>query len=175
MDRILILGCGGAGKSTLAGQLGEILDLPLIHLDQEYWQPGWVPTPDDEWLRRVGKLIQEERWIMDGNYGSTLGMRLRRAEWVIFLDYPRWLCLWRVMKRICRHRGRTRPDMTPGCAERWDWEFIRFIWDFKKKGRIRNYRVIGEQGLRSKTVVLKSPRETKVFVRKVRERGMTDI
>ena len=53
MDRILILGCGGAGKSTLAGQLGEILDLPVIHLDQEYWQPGWVPTPDDEWLRRV--------------------------------------------------------------------------------------------------------------------------
>ena len=175
MDRILILGCGGAGKSTLAGQLGDILGLPIIHLDQGYWQPGWTPLSDDAWTQRVATIIQQKNWIMDGNYGSTLEMRLIRAEAVIFLDYPRRLCLWRVMKRIWRHKGRTRPDMAPGCTERWDWEFIRYIWGFRKRGRIRNYRMIREQGMLEKTVVLKRPGETKAFIEQVKATGSIDV
>jgi adenylate kinase family enzyme len=175
MDRILILGCSGAGKSTLAGQLSQILDMPIIHLDQEYWQPGWKPTPDDLWFQRVATLIQQNRWIMDGNYGSTLDMRLKRADGIIVMDYPRWLCLWRVMKRICRHKGHTRPDMAPECVERWDWEFIRYVWAFKKRGRIRNYQLIEEQGMMGKIVVLKNPRDARAFVKEVLDKGRIEI
>ena len=171
MDRILILGCSGAGKSTLARELGEILHIPVIHLDKEYWRPGWKPTPEDEWQQRAVALAERDRWIMDGNYGSTLAMRLARADGVIVMDYPRRLCLWRVVKRMRRHWGRTRPDVAPGCAERWDWEFLRFVWSFNKKGRIRNYRMIEEQGLMEKTVVLRGPGETRAFLEKVREKG----
>jgi len=164
MDRILILGSPGAGKSTLARQLSEILDIPVIHLDREFWQPGWIQTPDNEWEQRVAALIQRDRWIMDGNYGSTLKMRLRRADVVIVMDYPRRLCLWRIVKRVWRHRGRTRPDMAPECAERWDWEFILFVWRFRKRGRIRNYRMIEEMGMTGKTVVLKNQRDMNAFL-----------
>jgi adenylate kinase family enzyme len=169
MHRILIIGSPGAGKSTLARELGGMLDLPVIHMDREYWQPGWVEPPKEEWHQRVAALVQGERWIMDGNYGGSLKMRLSRAERVIFMDYPRWLCLWRVVKRLRRHWGETRPDVAQGCNERGDWEFIKFVWHFNKRGRLRNYRMLGESGKMDRTVVLKSPKETREFMRRVRE------
>ena len=96
-------------------------------------------------------------------------MRLERADTVIFLDYPRWRCFRQIMKRLRRHRGQTRPDMGPECAERWDWDFMKFVWGFKKRGRIRNYRMIREQGMLEKTVVLEGPREIKGFIMQIRE------
>lgn len=166
MDRILILGCPGAGKSTLARELGEILDLPVIHLDREYWNPGWVETPSGEWETRMADLVRREKWIMDGNYGSTLAMRLARADGVVFLDYPRWLCMVRVIRRIMGKKH--RPDMTPGCSEYWDREFLRFVWGFKRKGRLRNYSMLEETGQLDKTVVLRRPGETRRYLRGMR-------
>ena len=79
-QRILIIGSGGAGKSTLARRLGELTGIPVIHLDAHYWLPGWVVTPKEEWAGKVDALLQGDRWIMDGNFGSTLKQRLVTAQ-----------------------------------------------------------------------------------------------
>ena len=93
MKRISIVGSGGAGKSTFAHQLADILHLPVIHLDALYWQPGWVATPQDEWRDKQQQLVQQECWIIDGNYTSTLDVRFAVADTIIFLDFPRFRCL----------------------------------------------------------------------------------
>lgn len=135
MRRVLILGCSGSGKSTLARRLGEITGLPVIHLDAEFWKPGWVETPDGEFAARVESLAAGERWIMDGFHRVCLEPRLRAADTIVFFDLPRRTCLFRVAMRRRRHRGRTRSDMTPGCPEKIDLEFLRYIWTFNRDVR----------------------------------------
>jgi adenylate kinase family enzyme len=118
VKKILIIGSGGAGKSTLACELGTILGLEVIHLDAWYWNPGWVETPKAEWQNIIQDLTLRESWIMDGNYGGTLDVRLSVADTVIFLDFPRLLCLSRVIKRRFIYAGQSRPDMASDCPER---------------------------------------------------------
>ena len=131
MRKILVIGCCGAGKSTLSKKLSDRLGLPIIHLDQVYWKPNWVETPKLEFEKEVAELIQNNAYVMDGNYSSTLAMRLKEADTLIYLDYPTWLCFWRVIKRIIKHNGSTRPDMTDGCNERFDLEFLHYVLAFK--------------------------------------------
>src|SRR2546423_1075672 len=123
MQRVVILGSGGAGKSTLARRLGLATGLPVIHLDAEYWQPGWIEPERDQWDQRVSELAAGEQWIMDGNFSRTLDVRLRACDTIIFLDVPRLLCLQRVIRRWWRNRGQVRDDMAPECPEKIDWEF----------------------------------------------------
>lgn len=137
MQRVLVIGSGGAGKSTFAKRLGECTGLPVIHLDALFWQPGWVETDRGEWAARVDELLRLDRWIMDGNYSGTLDRRLLAADTVIFLDLPRALCLWRVVVRRIRFRGRSRPDMRENCPERLSWEFLRWIWTYPHARRPR--------------------------------------
>jgi adenylate kinase family enzyme len=135
MRRILVIGSGGAGKSTLAAQIGAALGLPVIHLDARFWRPGWVPTPAAEWRARIAELTARDAWVMDGNYGGTLDLRLAACDAVVFLDLPRWLCVGRVLRRWLRYAGRTRPDMSAGCPERLRWEFVRWVWDYPRTRR----------------------------------------
>ena len=135
MKRIAIIGPGGAGKSTLARQIGGRLGLPVIHLDAHYWGAGWIEPPKDVWEQRVRGLAGGETWIMDGNYGGTMELRLAAADTIIFLDLPPLLCLWRVGARRLRYRGRTRPDMGPGCPERLTWVFLKYVWNYRRDRR----------------------------------------
>src|SRR5687767_2595929 len=124
MKRVLVIGPGGAGKSTFAKRLGELLGIEVKHLDRLYWRAGWQESAKDEWLDKVKELASEESWIMDGNYGGTLEVRVRRSDTIVFLDLPRLLCLWRITKRRFLYSGRSRPDMAEGCTERLNWEFV---------------------------------------------------
>ena len=135
MERVLILGSPGAGKSTFARRLAERSGLPLVHLDQHYWQTGWIEPDPDAWHETIKRLLTQPRWIMDGDYGGTLDMRLREADAVFFLDMPRWLCILRVLKRVATTYGRTRPDLAEGCPERFDWEFLKYVWSYPYKRR----------------------------------------
>lgn len=131
MQRVLIIGPCGAGKSTLAAMLGDRLGLPVFHMDQLNWQPGWVESSKDAIRERLTGIIAADRWLIDGNYGGTLPQRLARADTVIYLDYPISLCLLRLLKRVWRHRGRTRPDMTEGCPERFDLGFFLYVLQWR--------------------------------------------
>lgn len=135
MRRVVILGCAGAGKSTLARRLSERTGLPAIHLDQHYWRPGWTQPAGDDWQARAAALAAGERWIIDGQYGSTLAGRLARADTVIYLDLPMPLCLARVLRRTIAGYGRPRPEMPAGCNERFDAEFLKYIWHYRRTHR----------------------------------------
>jgi adenylate kinase family enzyme len=135
MERIAILGPCGAGKSTFARELGDALDLPVVHLDKLYWQPGWVESENDEFVARLKLELDKPRWIVDGNYTSKLSSRFEVADTIIHLDYPRWIHFPRVLKRIVTSFGRVRPDMGDDCPEQLDWEFLKFCWTFRREQR----------------------------------------
>jgi adenylate kinase family enzyme len=135
MRRVLVIGISGAGKSTFSRALAVRTGLPIIHLDTEFWQPGWKVTPPEHWRAKVASLVAREAWIMDGNYGGTLDLRLPRADAVLWFDFPRLVCLGRAIKRVLTTHGRVRNDLAPGCPEKFDLEFLRYIWDFNAKSR----------------------------------------
>ena len=137
MKKILVIGSSGAGKSTFARRLGAILKLEVIHLDSIYWSRGWVEMPKDKWRTVVEELLERDSWIIDGNYGGTLDIRLAACDAVIFLDLPRLVCLGRVLKRVALYRKQSRPDMAPGCPEKVDLTFLKYIWDYPRKRKPR--------------------------------------
>jgi len=167
MRKILIIGSGGAGKSTLARQLCSILDLPVIHLDAAYWNASWNPTPQPEWQEIVARLVQQESWIMDGNYSSTMDLRLSIADTVIFLDLPRWLCLWRVIKRRWQYAGKTRPDMAANCPEQINWEFIQWIWSYPTRRRTEILAKLSQLAPHQQVFILRSPTQVQQFVNEI--------
>jgi adenylate kinase family enzyme len=142
MRRILIIGSPGAGKSTLSQRLSERLGIPVIHLDREYFGPGWTETEKQAWRRRAGELAAGPEWIMDGNYASTFDIRVPRATDIVWLDVPRWTCLIRVCRRVIRHWGQARPDMGPDCPERFNGPFMRWIWNYPNDMGIRTARMM---------------------------------
>lgn len=158
-----MVGSGGAGKSTFSKRLGDLLGIDVIHLDQVYWRPGWVDTPKDEWAATVSKLLEGDAWIMDGNFGGTRQMRLDACDTAIWLDMPRRLCIYRILKRAVLYRGRHRPDMAEGCNERLDWEFIRWVWNYPKRARTR-IAVELQQAAGKRIVILRSRREVERFL-----------
>lgn len=127
MNRVMIFGGSGSGKSTLARRVGDILDLPVVHIDPIYWLPGWVLRPPDEVTQMIRDVMSGPRWVFEGNHSATLQERTERADVIIYLDMPVWLRLWRFTRRSWAYRGRSRPDMAEGCPERWD---PAFVWHY---------------------------------------------
>lgn len=164
MERILIIGCGGAGKSTLARQLGKKLDLPVVHLDTLFWKPGWVQESREEFDRKLSVELEKPRWILDGNFNRTMPQRMAKCDTIIYLDFPRLTCLMGVIKRIVTTYGKVRPDMGEGCPERFDLEFLRWVWNYNKNNRERNYQLLNEAAHAQK-LVLKNRRAVKQFLK----------
>jgi adenylate kinase family enzyme len=147
--RIALVGSGGAGKSTLARRLGDATGLPVIHLDRLFWQPGWVPTPAEEWAATMAELVARPEWILDGHYGGTAHLRIDASDLVVLMDTPRWRCLGRVARRRLAHRGGSRPDMAHGCPEQLDATYVRWVWRFPRDKRPRfleELHVVAERG-----------------------------
>ena len=132
--RIAIIGSGGSGKSTLARDLSVKLDIPVVHLDAIFWRPGWVEQPQHEWRARQQELVRADSWIIDGNHGPTLDVRLSAADTVVLLDLSRFICMWRVVKRRLLYRRRPRVDRAPGCDEQLNWKFLRWVWTYPSVG-----------------------------------------
>jgi adenylate kinase family enzyme len=124
---VAVIGSPGGGKSTLAIALARSTGLPLVHLDREHWGANWTEPPEADWQRRNCELVAGQRWIIDGNYGSTLETRLERATMVVWLDLPTRDCLWGAVRRAVHYRLGGRPDMAEGCPERWDFEYLKFL------------------------------------------------
>ena len=170
MRRVLVIGSGGAGKSTLARAIGARLGLPVVHLDRLYWRPGWRKPSSGAWAETIDREVAADAWVMDGNFGETMDRRLAAADTVVFLDLPRLLCLWRVVRRRFRYAGRSRPDMTEGCPERLDAEFLAWIWGYPATRRPRVLARLAAAG-HVRVVQLRSRREVRQFLADLPPRG----
>ena len=166
MERIIIIGCGGAGKSTLARQLGDKLNIPVVHLDKLWWKPGWVEMDRDEFDELHRRELSKEKWIMDGNFNRTMPERIARCDTVIYLDFSRFACLRGVIKRVLTTYGTVRPDMGEGCPEQIDFEFLKWVWNYNRDKRERNYRLLNEAE-HAETIVLKNRRAVKMFLEQI--------
>ena len=163
MKRVLIIGCGGAGKSTLARLLGQRTGLPVVHLDQLFWKPGWVERTPEEFDPMIRRELSKETWIMDGNFNRTLPERLKYCDTVIYLDFGRLACLWGVFKRVITTYGTVRPDMGQGCPERFDLDFMKWVWNFKKsKGQ--QYDDLLAKATHARVIKMKNRREVRRFL-----------
>jgi len=169
MKKILVIGAGGAGKTTFARQLGEILGIDVVHLDSFYWRPGWIEPPKDEWAKRIDAMLERDAWIMDGNYSGTLAHRLEACDAVVFLDLPRTICLWRVIKRLVMYRNTTRPDMAEGCPEHLNLEFLAWIWNSPKRTRPGIVKLLGEERNARKAIWLRTPAQIDRFLADARD------
>ena len=145
MKRVIIIGCGGSGKSTLSRVLSEKTNLPVVHLDKLFWKEGWVNISREEFDNLLNEELKKEEWIIDGNYDRTLKERLKKSDTVIYLDYPRMTCLLGVVKRVLSNYGKVRADMAEGCPEKFDLDFIKWIWNFNKEHRDKFYKILKEE------------------------------
>jgi adenylate kinase family enzyme len=164
MKRIAIVGSSGSGKSVLARRLGEILRIEVWHLDALLWKPEWVLTPREEQKQIQQQLVSKNSWIIDGNYNNTLDIRLEAADTIIFLDMPRMLCLYRVLKRRVMYHNRSRPDMQEGCKEKIDLAFLKWVWQYPKSKRPGMLEKLDVLAQNKQVIILNSSRKVEKYV-----------
>jgi adenylate kinase family enzyme len=164
--RIIVTGLAGSGKSTLSLALGAKTGLPVIHLDLEFWNPGWISPSEAEWREKQRDVLAGEVWIADGNYDETLDLRLRRADTVVVLDMPWWLCAGRALLRGFRMPG----ELPEGCDySAWqrlrdEWRLSVRIWRKRRSEPEREREIISQHGRHAAIHVLRSKREVTEFL-----------
>lgn len=166
MNKIMVIGVSaGAGKSTFARRLGELTGIEVTHLDRLYWKPNWIEAPSEEFSAAQQRVVQQERWIMEGNYAGTVHIREPHADTIIYLELPLRVCLYRVLKRRVQYHGKTRQDIGEGCKEKIDRAFLKFIvttYGARKKTMMERMHRYAEEG---KTVhYLKTPAQIDGFL-----------
>jgi len=149
MNRVVIIGRGASGKSTLAVRLGEITGLPVIELDKAFWRPDLVATPRDQWVVVQERLVAEERWIMDGDLGpyDAVEIRLRAADTILFLDFSLARCGWRAIRRSPEH------------ADFWRW-LMAYRW----QSRPMLMEAIANHAVKAELHVFRNPKALRKFI-----------
>ena len=164
-----MIGPAGAGKSTLASELGERLGIPVLHLDQVYWRPGWVRTPTVEWEAFQREALADPAWVVDAQHDDMLPDWLEAADTVVFLDASPFRCLWRAGRRRL-HRGEVEgvPQGSPrGRADRSLANFVRGQWHYRRRLRRDVLAELAESRNGREVVVVRRERDRKTFLRRV--------
>jgi adenylate kinase family enzyme len=168
MNRIMVMGVSaGVGKSTFARKLGELLDINVYHLDALYWKPNWVEASLEEFSASQQEIVTLDQWIIEGNYSSTYDIRAQKADTIIYLELPLFVCLYRVFKRWVLNIGQTRPDMGTGCKEKLDYEFLKFICTtyYTRKKKMKNrLQAFKEMDSQKNIIMLKSKKEIQSYL-----------
>ena len=166
--RVVVTGSAGAGKSTFSRALSAETGLPVIHLDLHFWQPNWTEPSEDQWREIQRALLAGDEWIADGNYHETLELRLARADTVVFLDTPWWLCSGRAFLRgIRRPPGTQMPD---GCKDStWrrvhdEWWLVWRIWRVRRSDRERELEIVARRPSYVTLHILRSMRAVREFL-----------
>ena len=164
MKRVMIVGQPGAGKSTLAREVGRITGLPVVHVDKIHWMPGWEERPKPDKIEMALAEEAKDAWVFEGGLSATWDNRLARADTLIHVDFPVSVRMWRVFRRTLREYGRTRQDLPADCPERFSFEFWHYIWRTRHTGRER-MRQLREATPATKSVhYLASPQKVQAFL-----------
>ncbi|MFN8771079.1 MAG: hypothetical protein ACK5WP_09485 [Neisseriaceae bacterium] len=173
--KILVIGSPGSGKTTFTIKISKYLGLPVFHLDDLYWLKGWSRPSEKEWLEKLNQLVNNNNWIIDGNYYNSLDIRFGQADYVIYLDYPITLCLFRAFKRTLNRRLfklelplQIKQDSSYTPSIKFNIKFIKLIITFKYKYKATIMKMLGSYKLDSK--ILKSPKEAEKFLQDLAEK-----
>lgn len=169
MERILIIGGCGCGKTTFAKKLSSKLDLPLVHLDTLYWRDHWENVSNEEFDEQLLRELQKTIWILDGNHNRTIPLRLSYCDTVIYMDYSSLRCVWGAFKRVIQNYGKSRPDMGGYCPERLDkgkFSFFMSVWNFNRKNRKRYYDLLNDYP-DVNIIILKNRRQVKTLLQQL--------
>lgn len=150
MKRVLLIGSGGAGKSTLARKMSKQLNITAFHLDKLLWKPNWQMTPKPEQAIIVNNLVRQD-------------IRVAAADTIVFLDRSRFVCIYQVFKRLLQYRGTSRPDMQDDCPEKIDWNFLKWIWQFPNKQKVIIMNMFETIDQSKNIVILKNKKQIEKF------------
>ncbi len=167
LKRIAVIGNAGSGKSTVAQKLQSVLHLPLYHLDQYFWKPGWGQPDRDEYKKIHDELCDRDEWIIEGTNLSLWDHRMERAQALVILKIPRLQCLWRIVKRAIKFHGKETPSSAQGCPERINGAFFKFLkwaWDFELKFEAKVAELMEKYGHSKPIIVLQSQKEIDTFL-----------
>lgn len=163
MKRIALIGCGGSGKTYLSKQLAAAIGAPVTHLDAVYYDDEWNTLPKEKFAAIQEELVAAPTWVIEGNYASTMPIRLRAADTVIFLDIPPAVCLWGLLQRRRRYGGGQNKDT--GVYDRITWNFVRYIWGYRKTMAPRVRNLIKEHANDATVHVVTSRKEARTLLK----------
>ena len=173
MNKIAVIGCCGGGKTVLAKRISRALEIPVFHLDDLFWHEGWVMTKPQQWQEINSELVKKDRWIIDGTYSSTLQMRIRNADTIIFIDLPLYLCFYRVLKRQIRNYFGWEKSLPSRIQKSQkyskqriisDWSFYSYVLSFKKNFHPLINRLISDLNEDQRLIKLDSAKQVTAFL-----------
>jgi adenylate kinase family enzyme len=169
--RVAIIGCGGSGKTIIGRRLAATLGTTITHLDSVVYDDEWNKLPPEKFAAVQEELVAAENWVIDGNYASTLPIRLRRATHVIFLDLPAATCLWGIAQRRRRYRGGQHDN--DGVYDRITWDFIKYVWGYRRMMAPRVRKLIAEHAQHADIRIVRTRRAANHLVPEL-EKTMAD-
>lgn len=161
-NKILIIGISGTGKTTLGRKLSELLKIPLVHYDKFVWDKNWTEIDPKIVEKKLEEEVKKDKWIIEGYIQPAGKIRLERADLVIYLDYSGWRAALGGLKRWWQHRGRTRSEMAAGCIEKFNWDYLKVMWNRDERPEIEET----IRGFENKIVRLKNKKELNSFLKK---------
>lgn len=161
--RVLVIGCSGSGKSTLALELSKKTKLPVVHLDNLFWDTNWKKVSSDTFQQLLQEELSKDCWIMEGNYNSTLATRIQYCDTIIYLDLSGIKCIFRVMKRKIKSRGKKRSDMADNQAKFLDFNFLKWIWNYNSVNRETYYNMLRQS--QKEYFILHNNRDIRKFLK----------
>lgn len=131
-SKVMIFGRPGSGKSTFAFKLHQLTDLPLYHIDKYFFESNWVERNYIEFLEIQQSLVNKDSWIIDGNSTKSFEMRYSKADLAIYFNYPRFLCYWRIFKRLF-YKNNQIDDRAKNCGETIRFSLLKYMWSFEER------------------------------------------
>ena len=166
MNKILIIGISGTGKTKLAKKLSNIFKIPITHYDELVWGEGWKEVDEKIVEQKLNEAVKKDKWIIEGYIQPAAKIKLEKADVVIYLDYSGFQAMIGGLQRWWQYRGKTRPEMAAGCIEKFDWDFLKVMWKREERPEIEE----AIKGFENKVIRIKTRREADKFLTKLHKK-----